>query len=134
MLYGSPKTIRFSPESRIPLHFYPCSLWVYNHIIGFIVVKREFCDIIIDQYIPAEDFERYRWDSTKKIFLVNAQLSGNHFYIGNMKNGSQLRAELHEYITSMITKIEKQGCFVDREAFDTVDKYLDYDKLLKGYS
>ena len=114
------------------MHFYPCSLWDYNHIIGFIVVSKDCEDIIIDQYIPAQDIERYRWDSTKKKFLMNAQLSGNHFYIGNMKSGTQLREELQAYLDSLITKIEKQGYYVDREAFDAIDRFLDYDKLLKG--
>ncbi len=114
------------------MRFYPFSLWDYNHIIGAIVVKKEHNDIIIDQYVPAQDMDRYRWDSTKKKYLMNAQLIGNHFYIGNMKNGSQLRDELHQYINSLIERIEKQGRFVDREAFDVIDQFLDYDKLLKG--
>ena len=114
------------------MHFFPCSLWDYNHIIGFIVISKDCEDIIIDQYIPAQDIERYRWDSTKKKFLMNAQLSGNHFYIGNMKSGSQLREELQAHLNSLIAKIEKQGQYVDREAFDAIDRFLDYDELLKG--
>ena len=114
------------------LYCYPFDLWDYNHIIGYIVVKKEKNDIIVDQYIPVQSIQRYAWKSKNKKYLMNALLGGQHFYFGSMTTGTQLQTALHEMLNSIIDKIESKGYFVDREAYDAIDAILDYDKLLRG--
>lgn len=116
----------------IELETYPQRLWDYNHIIGYIVVKKEYSDIVIELYLPEPMITRYYWHSIKKIFLYNTHLNGHHFYIGDMKNGAQLKKQLHTLLDSLISDIEKKKYFVDSEAFESIDELLDYDRLLKG--
>lgn len=116
----------------IQLETFPQCMWEYNHIIGFIVISQDSYDVILDWYAPEPSIQKYYWHSQKKIFLQNKQLGGQHFYIGNMKNGEQLRTRLNELVKGFARTLSKKGYYADLEAFNNIDALLDYERLLKG--
>lgn len=110
---------------------YPQRLWEYNHIVGFITVCVEFPDISFEQYVPVKPVERYCWTSRKnKIFLMNNQLNGYHFNYTHCKRGEDIRLGIHQMFDDIIRNMVDKRFFVDREAFDQVDRLIDYSRLL----
>ena len=123
-----------SIKRAIDLETFPQRLWEYNHIIGFIVISKKGDDIILDWYSPEPIFQRYYWRSTKKHFLQNAQLSGYHFYLGNLKTGEQLRKLLKKLITDFEKKLQLNNryYYADLESFNNIDRFFDYERVLSN--
>lgn len=109
---------------------YPECLWEYNHIVGYIVIRKEKRDMILEWYAELPRTTRYRWKSSKKKFLQNMQLNGYHFYIGNIKTGEELSDRLHDLVYGFSEELKKKRYYADLDAFDNLTPFVDYSKLL----
>ena len=115
----------------IELETWPQRLWDYNHIVGYIVIRVDSTDISFEQYTSVESIKRYHWNSKKaKVFLKKNMINGYHFYFRNY-NGGEIRSKIHQMLDDIINRMVDKRFFVDREAFDQADQFIDYSKLLK---
>ena len=111
---------------------FPQRLWDYNHIWGYIVISKIGDEIEFLWYSPKPTLQRYRWKSIRKHYLQGEQLSGYHFYTGNIVSGVQLETRINELLMDFTKKLEKKGYYPDLEAFNSINPLIDYDKLLRG--
>ena len=101
-----------------------------DHIVGYIVIRKEKRDMILEWYAELPRTTRYRWKSSKKKFLQNMQLNGYHFYIGNIKTGEELSDRLHDLVYGFSEELKKKRYYADLDAFDNLTPFVDYSKLL----
>ena len=111
---------------------FPQRLWDYNHILGYIVISKVGDEIELLWYSSTFCLQRYKWKSRQKHFLQREQLSGYHFYCGNLASGDQVRARTTDMLMSFTKTLKKKGYYVDLEAFNSINPLIDYDKLLRG--
>lgn len=111
---------------------YPQRMWNYNHIVGYISVSVAHYDIIFDIYLPTPTIERYDWHSKVKKFVYNISANGTHFYVYDHMTTEDIRLQTTEMLDSIIKTHIPKRYFVDREAFDTINPYLDYRGILNG--
>ncbi len=113
---------------------FPQRLWEYNHIIGYIVITKRGQDINLDWYTVFPSLQRYHWDSRQKHYMQNMHVNGQHFFIGNLESGEQLKGKMYELVVNF-AKTLKKNYYVDMEAFNNISSILNYDELLKfeGY-
>lgn len=120
-------------NEKVGLFTYPQRLWDYNHIVGYITICVDSCDISFEQYVPTKPVERYRWSSyTRKVFLMNNMLNGFHFNYRNLNSGEEIQDKIHQMLDDITNRLNREKhYYVDREAFDQVDRLIDYSKLLE---
>ena len=61
---------------------------------------------------------------------MNNQLNGYHFNYTHCKRGEDIRLGIHQMFDDIIRNMVDKRFFVDREAFDQVDRLIDYSRLL----
>ena len=114
---------------------HPFQLWDYNHIVGFIVISFDKCDVFFDLFLQAQGIynkTRYYWNSKQKWLLDNQHLGGWHFRLDDTYSSEDVRIRIHSLLDGLIRDRIPKSFYVDREAFDAVDKMIDYTRLLKG--
>ena len=111
------------------LLLYPQRLWDYNHIIGYITIKSDGQDILLEEYLPYATVERYHWHGQKKHFVVNQMSPGMHFYIGK-KSSQEIKESILLFLNDYDVRLKKRGYILDREAFDNVVPYIDFKRLV----
>lgn len=111
---------------------YPQRMWNYNHIVGYISISIDPYDITFDVYLPTPAIERYDWHSKVKKFVYNISANGTRFYISDCMTTGDIRFRIAEVLDDVIKTHIPKRYFVDREAFDTINPYLDYRGILNG--
>lgn len=110
---------------------FPMRNWDYNHIIGYVQLSLTKQEIIAAVFMPVPTPARYYWDSEKKHFVRNLFANGTHVYIGNMKTNEEMQAAAAELLERVIEDHLHGRFHADREAFDVVNKHIDYLGLLQ---
>lgn len=118
-------------QKCLQLAFFPKQLWDYNHIIGYIVIKTDEQDVLLEEYLPYKELERYHWDAEKKHFVVNQMSPGMHFSIGE-KPSQEIKENIQLFLNEFENRLKKRGYVLDREAFDNIAPYIDFKKLVEG--
>lgn len=114
---------------------HPFQLWQYNHIVGYIVVSYDVCDVYFDVFLQAQGIHnrsRYFWKTKQKWFLENQHLGGYHFRLNDRLSNDDIRERIHSWLEGLIKDKVPKKYYVDHEAFDTVDKMIDYTHLMRG--
>lgn len=115
----------------LELETYPYRLWQYNHIIGYIRISIDGQDMNFDIYLPVGQRERYRWVSSRKVFVYNVQANGTHFYLGNMKTNDNIQQRLVEMLHEIIEYHIPKRYYVDTAVFDSVHQHIDYMSIIR---
>ena len=105
---------------------FPMRSWDYNHIIGYIRIAVSKTDILFDVFMPIPIPERYVWNTKQKIHVQNIWTNGTHIYWGSLKTNEEFREAVSSMLDQVITDHIPKRFYVDREAFDTINAYLDY--------
>ena len=105
-------------------HVFPKNNWEYNHIVGVIKIYKKNVDIYIELFLA--DGNRFRWNSSKKVFMKNQLLNGTHFGISNLDNKA-IRERVDELLHSILVhNIENKNYYVDLDVYDNVKDMIDY--------
>ena len=105
---------------------FPMRSWDYNHIIGYIRIAVSKTDVLFDVFTPIPIPERYVWSTKRKIHVQNIGANGTHIYWGSLKTNEEFREAVSSMLDQVITDHIPKRFYVDREAFDTINAYLDY--------
>lgn len=108
---------------------FPQRLWRYNHIVAYIAIHKNNDDIEFRQFLPHKPTKRYLWTSSKKYFLRDNLATGYHFRITADMTATAIRAKIHDYLDVISKPLYAKGWYIDREAFDTIDRIIDYSLL-----
>ena len=113
------------------LKTFPQRTFDYNHVIGVVCVKVERNAINIELFMPYKIIDRYKWNSKSKILLHNKKLNGYHlFAIG--KSSKEISEWLDYCITDISKKYISNRFYLDREAFDSINPVVDYEKIIRN--
>jgi hypothetical protein len=66
------------------------------------------------------------WNTKRKIHVQNIGVNGTHIYWGSLKTNEEFREAVSSMLDQVITDHIPKRFYVDREAFDTINAYLDY--------
>lgn len=121
-------------DALVALVTYPFRLWDYNHIVGYIRISTDGCDILFDIFLPTPQRERYRWRSGRKVFLYDISANGTHFYVNGKMTNTDIQERVAEMLQAAIKTHVPQKYFADTEAFDNLNRQLDYRKIMRGAS
>lgn len=111
----------------------PYQLWEYNHIVGYIVIASEKNDLVFELYLQAHsnNFKsRYIWLSNQKWFLCNQNILDYHFRMKPTDTNEIIKAKIILLLEEIIKEFIPSKYYVDRDAFDNVNKLIDYESLL----
>ena len=115
----------------IDLETYPYRLWDYNHIVGYITISASGRDILFNIFLPTPHKDRYHWKSKSKTFLYDISANGTHFYVNENMRNEDIQDRIAAMLQSIIeTHIPKRYC-VDTEAFDHLNRKLDYMSVME---
>lgn len=110
---------------------HPYRLWSYNHIVGYIRVSIAGKSMNFNVYLPVEQRQRYRWISSRKIFLYDIHTNGTHFYLGNVKTNENVQRKLAEMLFEIVNKYIPKRYYVDTSAFDSTYRHMDYLSIIQ---
>lgn len=116
----------------IDMQTFPMRSWEYNHIIGFIRVTATKNDIIFDVFLPQPTPKKYIWTTTKKVHVQNMFANGAHIYLGSLRNNKEIREAISNMLSHIIDEYIHERFYVDCEAFDVVNKHLDYMGIMQN--
>lgn len=118
----------------IDLETYPMRNWEYNHIAGYIKIYIAGWDISFNIYLPFDNIGRipkYYWNTTRKHYVKDTGLNGQHFYLGNKKTNAEICHSIDEMLTDIVKEYIPKRFVVDRQAFDVLNQRVDYMALLQ---
>jgi hypothetical protein len=115
----------------VALSVHPQRQWDYNHIVGYIKISANCQDIIFDVFLPTPQRERYLWQSGQKVFLYNISANGTHFYVSERMNNRAIQDRTAEMLCSVIKTHIPSRYYVDTEAFDHLNKHMDYRSIME---
>jgi hypothetical protein len=115
----------------IEIETYPQRLWDYNHIVGYIKISADFQDIIFDVFLPTPNHERYLWKSRQKVFLYDISAVGRHFYVSDKMDNRAIQDRTSEMLYAVIKTLIPKRYYVDTEAFDHLNKHMDYRSVME---
>ena len=103
----------------------PYSYWEYNHIVRYLIIGVEKQDLIIEEYVPHESRKWFKWDSPRKVFLVNNHTPGLHFRMQGLLN-EVIAEKTRQLVIQKTEEYVEKGFFVDLECFNNVYENIDY--------
>lgn len=112
----------------------PYQTWQYNHIVGYIVIVSEKNDIVFELYLQTHSSNyksRYIWRSNQKWFLCNQNILGYHFMIKPTDTNDIIKKRVFSFLEGIIKEFIPSKYYVDREAFENINKLINYESLLK---
>ena len=127
----NPSSSEEFANASIAIATYPQRLWDYNHIVGYITISVDAQDDCFNIFLPAEQRERYRWQSKRKIFLYNIQVPGTHFYVYDKMSNRDIQNRVKDMLYGIIKERIPRRYFTDTEAFDTLNEMVDYKSILE---
>ncbi len=110
----------------LDIETYPQRVWEYNHIVGYVAIGYEFSDILFKIYLPASPKQRYIWRTSKKTFLCDMHSNGMHFRVNESMSNYDIQYEIADMLNSIIKEQVPKKYYVDRQAFDNVNRKIDY--------
>lgn len=106
----------------------PQDIWDYNGCVGYVTVYTFYDDIRLSICLPNEGLEAY--NSNQKVILHDILANGTHFYVDQKMTNSDIRESLlNELLAIQETHIPERY-YIDREAFDTLNPFVDYRAIL----
>lgn len=105
---------------------FPMRSWDYNHVVGYIRIGVTMSDILFEVFLPVPLPKRYVWTTTKKPLVQNIGANGTHLYLGNLKTNEEIRKAVANMLGQLITDHIPSRFHVDKEAFEIINKHLDY--------
>lgn len=123
---ASEETIR----RCIEIAAFPQRLWQYNHIVGYIMIRNNGCDIEFNVYLPTPKIEKYYWKSKRKKFLYDINANGAHFRLEENYTSDDIRKEIAEMLYEIIKEHISRNYYVDLECFEILNQNIDYKKML----
>lgn len=115
----------------LELETYPCRMWQYNHIVGFIRISIDGQDMNYEVFLPVGQRERYRWLSSRKVFMYDIHANGTHFYLGNTKTNDIIQQRLVEMLHEVIKQHVPKRYYVDTSTFDSTYRHIDYMSIIR---
>ena len=130
--YQSDKYDQRTRQALINVAAGPASSWEYNHIVGYIQITYDMDQFTFyyELYMPSS-LKQYRWDSSKKTLLINRRVNGQHFYIEKMMGNQQIAEKVRHNLLDMIHDFIPDKYYVDLTAFDSLNPYLDYRRIIE---
>ena len=119
-------------EQVIDFETFPMRSWDYNHIIGYIRISATKTDVLFDVFMPLPFPKRYVWNSKRRLFCQNICVNGAHVYLGTLKSNEKIREAVSNMLDQVICDHIPHQFYVDREAFDTLNPYFDYLRVIEG--
>ncbi len=112
---------------------YPMSAWDYNHIVGGIQITYDFDQytVFYELFMPYEELSKYYWDSKRRHFITNQRINGQHFYITESMDNSDIAEKINNDLLTLIREFIPDRFYVDLTAFKNINDFIDYRKIMK---
>lgn len=119
-------------SQAIETQTFPMRSWDYNHIVGYIRIMVSKTDILFDIFMPVPIPKRYVWNTTRKKYFQNIGANGTHIYHGSLKTNEDISTAISNMLDLVIVAHIPSRFHVDRSAFDTLNKQLDYLNIIQS--
>jgi len=116
----------------VAIEAFPQCSWKHNHIVGYIDIVFDKQDISFEIYLPRPKIKKYSWRSKQKICVCNISANGAHFYVNTKMRNVDIQTKMSKMLDWMISDHIPSRFYVDKDAFDTVHRYIDYKSILKS--
>ena len=102
--------------------------WLYNQIVGFIVISYYQSSIWFDEYATL-DRKIHALGNTKH-YIKNMYLNGHHFYISEKMSNEEIKSNVILWINSIEKNVLSKIWFLDKSTFEKQLKCIDILKLI----
>lgn len=102
--------------------------WIYNQIIGFLVIKYKNNSIWFDEYLTNDKVIRIK--SNTKHYINNCRLSGFHFYVSNNMDNDTIKGDIIKWINSFEKEHLNKKYYLDKDKYLNILEYLDVKKMI----
>ena len=102
--------------------------WLYNQIVGFIVISYYQNSIWFDEYATL-DKKIHALGNTKH-YIKNMHLNGHHFYISEKMSNEEIKLNVMFWISSIEKNVLSKIWFLDKLTFEKQLKWIDILKLI----
>lgn len=102
--------------------------WLYNQIVGYIVISFYQNSIWFDEYSTLD--KRIHAIGNTKHYIEDMMLNGYHFYVSNNMTDAKIKQDIIEWITSIEKDILKKPWTLEKELFINQLNYIDIRKMI----
>lgn len=102
--------------------------WLYNQIVGYIVISYYQESIWFDEYATLD--RKIQAIGNKKHFITNMMLNGHHFYVSKDMTENSIRENIRYWIESIKKNVLNKIWYLDTEIFENQLKYIDIKKMI----
>ena len=116
----------------VDLETFPQRCWNHNHVVGYIDIFVDRQDFIFEIYLPYPETKRYDWRRSRKIHVRSIIANGTHFYVDLNMSNADIQTQITEMLAWVIKDHIPSKYYVDRDAFDTVHRHIDYKNIFNS--
>ena len=102
--------------------------WVYNQIIGYIVISFYQNSIWFDEYATLD--KKIHATGNKKHYIQDMMLNGYHFYVPRNMPDVEIKQSIIDWITSIEKDILEKPWSLEKELFMNQLNYIDIRKMI----
>lgn len=102
--------------------------WLYNQIIGYIVISYNQGSIWFDEFATTD--KRIRAISNTKHYITDLMLNGHHFYVSEKMSNEEIKQEIIRWLKGIEKEILYKVWYLDKELFINQLEYIDIKKMI----
>ena len=102
--------------------------WLYNQIIGYIVISFYQNSIWFDEYATLD--KKIHAIGNTKHYIKNMMLNGYHFFVPNNMTNAEIKHNIIKWIKSIEKEILNKPWFLEKELFINQLNYIDIRKII----
>lgn len=102
--------------------------WLYNQIIGYIVISYYQKSIWFDEYATLD--KRIHAIGNSKHYITDMRLISHHFYVSKDMTNDNIKENIHLWINGIKKDILNKVWYLDTDVFEKQLNYIDIKKMI----